>query len=133
MKLERASTAGSKWFLIIGWIISAVPILMMGVMGIVMLFNPSPDMAKGMSDMGYPSHMTKTILYIEIGFALLYAIPQTAVLGAILLTAFMGGAAATHMRVDDGMWFIPTIFGAIIWLGLFFRDARLRALLPLRR
>jgi uncharacterized membrane protein len=132
MKLERVSTAGSRVFLIVGWILSAIPILMMGVGGVVTIFNPE-QMAKGMSEMGYPSHLAKTVLGLELAFALLYAFPRTAVLGAILLTAYLGGAVATHLRVSDDMWPIPVVFGVIVWLGLFLRDARLRALVPLRR
>ena len=58
-------------------------------------------------------------------------VPQTSVLGAILLTGYLGGATATHFRVGDN-WFAPVIMGVLVWLGLFLRDSRLRALLPLR-
>lgn len=68
----------------------------------------------------------------ELLCAVLYAIPQTSVLGAILLTGYMGGAIATHARIGEG--FIPQIIiGVLVWLGLFLRDARLRALIPIRR
>jgi xanthine/uracil permease len=61
-----------------------------------------------------------------------YVIPQTSVLGAILLTGYLGGAVATHVRIDDN--FVPPIvMGVLVWLGLFLRDPRLRALIPLRR
>jgi hypothetical protein len=61
----------------------------------------------------------------------LYAIPQTAVLGAILLTGYLGGAIATHVRIEEG-FVPPLILGVLIWLGLYLRDRRLRALVPLR-
>ncbi len=66
---------------------------------------------------------------------LLYLIPRTPVLGAILLTGYLGGAVATHVRVGEGLFSIlfPIIFGVLIWLGLYLRDDRLRALLPLER
>ena len=57
---------------------------------------------------------------------ILYAIPQTAVLGAILLTGYLGGAVATHVRAGEP-WFFPVIFGVLVWLGLFLRDPRRRA------
>ena len=70
-----------------------------------------------------------TVLIISI----LYVVPRTAVLGAILLTGYFGGAVATHVRLGDGMLLVPAVFGVLVWLGLYLRDARLRSLLPLRR
>jgi hypothetical protein len=67
---------------------------------------------------------------------LLYVIPQSSVLGAILLTAYLGGAVATHVRVGNPLFshvLFPTYVGVLAWLGLFLRDERLRALIPWRR
>ena len=58
-------------------------------------------------------------------------IPRTSVLGAILLTAYLGGATATHVRIGEPFYF-PVIFGVLVWAGLYLRDDRLRALVPLR-
>jgi hypothetical protein len=63
---------------------------------------------------------------------ILYAIPQTAVLGAILLTGYLGGAVSTHVRAGEPFFF-PVIVGVLVWLGLVLRDPRLRSLAPLRR
>lgn len=60
----------------------------------------------------------------------LYVIPRTSVLGAILLTGYLGGATATHVRVNQPFFF-PVVFGVLVWLGLYLRDSRLRMLLPL--
>ena len=64
----------------------------------------------------------------------LYLLPRTAVLGAILLTGYLGGAVASHVRHEDGLFamFFPVAFGALIWSGLVLRDLRLNALLPWR-
>jgi hypothetical protein len=62
----------------------------------------------------------------------LYVVPQTAVLGAVLLTGYLGGAVATHVRVGES-FAIPLVLGILVWAGLFLRDARVRALLPLRK
>jgi hypothetical protein len=62
----------------------------------------------------------------------LYALPRTSILGAILLTGYLGGATATHVRVGQPFVF-PIVFGVLVWLGLWLRDARLRALIPARR
>jgi hypothetical protein len=64
---------------------------------------------------------------------ILYLIPRTSVLGAILLTGYLGGAVATHVRLGDGNQWFAVVFGVLAWLGLYLRDARLRALVPLRR
>ena len=133
MKLESSATAGSRLCLILGWVISAIPIAMMGVGAIVVLLT-NPDMvAQGLEQQGYPAHLAKTILALELGCAVIYAIPQTAVLGAILLTGYLGGATATHVRAEETQWFIPVVLGVLVWLGVFLRDQRLRALLPFRR
>lgn len=86
---------------------------------------------------GYPTNIefTRGLGLLGILCTLLYAVPQTSVLGAILLTGYMGGAAATHLRVGNPL-FTHVLFGVYIaviaWGGLYLRDARIRALLPLR-
>jgi hypothetical protein len=69
---------------------------------------------------------------LELTCTLLYVIPRTSVLGAILLTGYLGGATASHVRVGDS-FIAPVVFGVLVWLGLFLRDARIRALIPLRK
>jgi hypothetical protein len=133
MKLETATTAGSRRFLILGWICSAIPILMMGVGAIIMAITNEAAVAQGLAKYGYPTHVGPTILALEISCALIYAIPQTAVLGAILITGYLGGAVATHVRAGEPQWFIPVVLAAIAWLGILLRDKRLRQLLFVRR
>ena len=84
--------------------------------------------------MGWPTSVALVVAVLELGSLALYLIPQTAVLGAILLTGYLGGAVATHVRIGE-YWqcWIPVAFGVLVWLGLFLRDARVRALIPLRR
>ena len=123
--------ATSKAMLWTGRVISAVPVLMMGGIGTFMLFAAPAKVAEGMTKYGYPAGVGKPLLVIEIICALLYAIPQTAVLGAILLTGYLGGAVATHVRAGESFVF-PILFGALVWLGLFLRDSRVRAIVPLR-
>jgi len=69
---------------------------------------------------------------VEVVCVILYVVPQTAVLGAILLTAYLGGATATHARLDQP-YFIPIIVGGIMWLGLYLREPRLWPLTPIRK
>ena len=115
-----------------GRVISAIPVLMMAGIGTFMFIFRPAMVVEGMTKYGYPGHVGRPILAVEIACAVLYVIPQTAVLGAILLTGYLGGAVATHVRAGEPFW-MPVLFGVLVWLGLFLRDARIRALVPLRR
>jgi len=91
-----------------------------------------PDAARqGFAHYGYPDGAMLRITITEIACAILYAIPRTSVLGAILLTGYLGGATATHVRASEP-FFLPIVVGVVVWTGLFLRDVRLRALIPLR-
>jgi len=85
--------------------------------------------------MGIPGSLARTLWIIGLICTLLYAVPRTSVLGAILLTGYLGGAVASHLRLGDPI-FTHTLFGLYLgllaWGGLYLRDARLRALIPLR-
>jgi hypothetical protein len=81
---------------------------------------------------GYPARAILGIGILELFCVVVYLIPRTAVVGAILLTGYLGGAIATHVRVGDH--FVgPLVLGLLIWAGLYLRDERLRALIPLRQ
>ncbi len=85
----------------------------------------------GVAHYGYPEGALLRITLVEIACALVYAIPRTSILGAILLTGYLGGATATHVRAGEP-FFLPLVVGIVVWLGLYLRDGRLRALVPLR-
>lgn len=74
--------------------------------------------------LGYSTDVAPGIGILELACTLLYAAPRTSILGAVLLTAFLGGATTTHLRVGDPYWF-PVLVGVLVWGGLFLRDARL--------
>jgi len=84
--------------------------------------------------LGYPVDSIVLIGAVLLVCVAAYVIPRTSILGAILLTGYLGGAVATHVRVHDPLFdtVFPIIFGVLVWGGLFLRDARLRALIPLR-
>jgi len=120
-----------------GWALSGLALAFFAMDGAIKLFA-QPMVAEASAPLGWPTdpgtiYMLAALL---LGSALLYAIPRTAVLGAILLTGYLGGAVATHVRVGDPL-FTHTLFGVyigiVVWGGLWFRDPRLRALIPLRR
>ena len=82
--------------------------------------------------MGYPESVSVPITIALLVSTVLYAIPRTSVFGAILLTGYLGGAIATHVRMGETAFAIPLVVAILAWLGLYLRDVRLRALLPLR-
>ena len=121
----------SKPVLWVGRVLSALPVLML-TFSAVMKFTRSPQVMEGfVGKFGYPEGTLLPIGVVELICALLYAVPRTSVLGAILRTGYMGGATATHVRVSDP-WFMAVLLGVVAWAGLYLRDPRLRALLPLR-
>jgi hypothetical protein len=101
------------------------------MMGPVMLITNRAEMTKNMGHYGYAERYVLPLVIVQVLCAVLYVIPQTAVLGAVLMTGWLGGAVSTHVRAEEA-WLFPVIFGVVVWLGLFLRDRRVRALLPLR-
>ena len=79
-----------------------------------------------------PSDVSRLAL-LELGCTLVYLVPRTSILGAILLTAYLGGATATHARIGDGVFAYPVCLGVAFWLGLWLRNARLRAIIVAAR
>ncbi|MCW3466230.1 DoxX family protein [Chitinophaga nivalis] len=84
---------------------------------------------KGSVELGWPEHLVPAIGIILLIATILYAIPRTAILGAILLTGYLGGAYAIMLRIGAPAYF-PIIFGVLVWAALFLQDERLRALIP---
>ena len=126
--------APKKWQLWLGRALSAVPVLMMTFAGIMKLLH-SPQMAAGwVNQFGWPENLMAVVGLIELSCALLFAIPRTAVFGAILVAAFFGGAFVSHLRIGDGGGgVVPIVLAVLAWVGLYLRDERLRSLVPLRR
>jgi len=120
----------SKKLLWAGWIASALPVLMLIVSGVMKLVKPAP-LVEGFARFGYSDSLALGIGIVELACTVIYLIPRTSVLGAILLTGYLGGATATHVRIGDP-FFVPIVLGVLVWGGLYLRDARLRALLSLR-
>ena len=126
-------TEVSKTNLWIGRIVSGLPALFLLVDGVMKLFKPAV-VVEGTVNLGYPESTIIPIGVVLVICTILYLIPATSVLGAILLTGYLGGAVATHVRAGESLFSIvfAVIFGVLIWLGLYLRDVRLRALVPLR-
>ena len=122
----------SKGRLWAGRIMSGLPALFLLFGGVMDLVKP-PSVVEGTLKMGYPENIIFGLGIVVLACTILYLIPRTAVLGAILLTGYLGGAVATHVRINDLLHVpVPVVFGALLWGGLWLRDSRLRALIPLR-
>ncbi len=115
----------------IGWIIGVVPCLMLLISAAAKFIQP-PGMEESLKPIGWRGDQLYWLDTLEMAVALVYLIPRTAVLGAILVTGYMGGAIATHVRIGDYFILPHILIGVLIWLGVWLRDPRLRALLPLR-
>jgi hypothetical protein len=117
-----------------GRLLSALPIVFLVMDGVVKLFNPAP-VADSMAHLGYPGNLALFLGLLQLAILALYVIPRTAILGAILQTGYLGGAVASHLRIGDETFALifPIIVGALLWGGLYLRNERLRALIPLRR
>jgi hypothetical protein len=116
-----------------GRIISALAALFLLFDGVMKLFKPK-FVVDATIQLGYPESVIVGLGIVLTLCTVLYAIPQTSVLGAILLTGYLGGATATHVRHGDSLFTIlfPGILGVLVWGGLYLRDKRVRELLPLR-
>ncbi len=127
---DRAPSRRTIW---VGWILGAIPVLLMAMSAVMKLSRSQQVVENWGPKFGYPDGALFAIALLELTCAVLYALPRTATLGAILVTGYLGGAAATHVRIGEAAFVSPVILGAMAWGGLFLRDPRLRALLPLRR
>ena len=127
--ISRSRPAVSKGTLWAGRIISGLPALFLLLDGVMKLFKPA-FVVEATVKLGYPENVIIPIGAVLVVCTILYLIPKTSVLGAILLTGYLGGAVATHVRTGESLFSIvfPVIFGVLVWLGLYLRDARLRAL-----
>ena len=121
----------NRW---IGLVMSGLPALFLLVDGVMKLFEPAVVVDTTVQ-LGFPEAVILPLGVVLLACTVLYLVPRTAVLGAILLTGYLGGAVATHVRVGEGAFPIlfPVIIGALLWGGLVLRDPRLAALLPLDR
>ncbi len=124
------TTTVSKRTLILAWILSAAPAALLLFSGGMKLVRP-PDLKEGFEKLGYSFDLARPIGVVEVLCTLLYLVPRTSVLGAVLLAGYMGGAIATHVRLGEA-WYLQAAVGVALWLGIYLREPRLRALLPLR-
>ncbi|HEY2960991.1 MAG TPA: DoxX family protein [Pyrinomonadaceae bacterium] len=130
MQMDQAPVSkGTLWA---GRIVSGLPALFLLLDGAMKLVKPEP-VVEATTRLGYSENAIVPIGIVLLVCTILYLIPKTSVLGAILLTGFLGGAVATHVRAGEGAFPIvfPVIMGGLLWLGLYLRNSSLRLLIPL--
>ena len=131
--LATVSSPPVRWQLWTGRVLSALPVLLMGMSG-VMKISHSAQVVEGFGKSGIAEGLITPIGIIELACVVIYLIPQTAVLGAVLTVGYLGGAVLLHLRAGEtAIALSPFLLGVFAWGGLWLRDARIRALLPLRR
>ena len=130
MTTETQPARPSRPVLWIGRVISTLPVLML-LMSAGMKLAKSEQAMTGFRQMGFTDRAATAIGITELVCTILYIVPQTAVLGAILLIGYLGGAVVTHVR-EGQQFVIPVLLGVLLWFGLFLRDRRLRVLIPFR-
>jgi hypothetical protein len=124
----------SKGRLWTGRILSTLPVLFMLMDGVMKVMKPD-FVVKATVQLGFPENVIVPLGITVLICTILYAVPRTAILGAILLTGYLGGAVATHVRSGDPLFshiLAPVYFAVILWIGLYLREPRLSALVPLR-
>jgi hypothetical protein len=122
----------SKASLWTGRVMSALPVLIV-LMASVMKLMKLPQVVEGFAKAGAPEHLILPVGLIELLCVVVYVIPRTSILGAILMTGLLGGATITTLRIGDPTYPMPVILGMLAWGGLWMRDARLRALIPVKK
>ena len=134
MQEDMQTILPSKGRLWTGRILSILVVLFL-LFDVGIKFTHSPQMIQICARLGLAPHLLPIIGIILLVCTVLYAIPRTAALGALLLTGYLGGAVAIQMRAGRPAFdtIFPVIFAVVLWAGLFLRDDRLRVLLPVRR
>jgi hypothetical protein len=128
----QSTNTVSKTTLWTGRVMSVLPVLLI-LLGSVMKLMKHPSVLEGFARAGVPERLILPVGLIELVCVVVYLIPRTSVLGAILMTGLLGGATITTLRVGDPTFPMPVILGMLAWGGLYLRDVRLRALIPLRQ
>ena len=126
--LGAQPTGAAIW---VGRVISAIAAAVF-LLSATMKFVGGPDAEEGLGHLGLTTSMVIPIAILEITCVVIYCIPASALVGAILLTGYMGGAILAHWRVGD-LVVVQVVLPILVWLGLYLREPRLRMLIPIRR
>lgn len=134
MVTTAKTTAGSKAVAWTGYVLSGLAIVFLLLDTVIKVVQAAPAVESTVQ-LGYPAEYVVLLGVAELVCLALYAFPRTAVLGAIMLTGWFGGAMATHVRAGSPAFSVifPILIGLMVWGGLYLRDARLREIFPFRK
>ncbi len=130
METPKAPPVSRKMFWV-GCVLSAIPVLMLAMSAVMKFMKPQP-VVDGFAHLGIPLSMVVGLGVLELLCTVVYLIPATSILGAILVTGYLGGATLATLRAGDAYWG-PVVLGVLAWAGLYLREPRLGALIPVRR
>jgi DoxX-like family len=131
--IQVRETSGKRWILWVGWVLSLWPAFVV-VTSATWKLTRNPSYVAEFGRIGWPVGVLAGLAFLQLGCLVLYLIPPTAVLGAVLLTGYLGGAIASYVRIGDLYpTLVPLSTSMIAWAGIYLREERLRKLLPLRR
>lgn len=131
--IDRTATV-PRWMLWTGWTLSALVVLQLLASAWFRATHHAAAVAEIVTGYGFPESAIVPIILAECVLVLLYLVPRTSVLAAIVMTGYLGGAVAAHLRVaDTARVAIPLLVGILAWGGLYLRDRRIRQLVPFRR
>jgi hypothetical protein len=132
--LPNVTTSNSKTLIWVGRTVSTLVVLFCTFDGIMKVIK-EPHVIAASSELGFSTNAMVLIGVLMLACAVLYAIPRTTILGAVLLTGYLGGAVVSNLRVGHPVFecIFPVIFGALAWGGIFVRDPRVRELIPFRK
>jgi hypothetical protein len=134
-RLVAPADATTRWKVTAAYVCTGLAALFLAFDTILKVLRLGPAV-EGTASLGYPAASVQWIGLIELVCLSLYLVPRTAVLGALLMTGYLGGAVATHVRISSPLLthtLFPIYVAGLLWAGLYLRDARLRDLLPIRR
>ncbi|HXX45271.1 MAG TPA: DoxX family protein [Candidatus Acidoferrales bacterium] len=132
MDVPASETKGKRWLVWIGWVVSLWPVFVV-CMSAHWKLSHNPAYVREFTRIGWPESRLTLLACLQLGAVILFLIPPTAVLGAVILTGYLGGAIAAYTRIGQAYPIVvPLSTSMIAWLGIWLRDARLRALLPIR-
>lgn len=134
MQSSGTASGGSKWMIWTGRALSGLVVVFL-VFDSVIKFVKPPAVTETFKEIGWSDNLALPLGIVLLVCTVLYAIPLTSILGAILLTGYLGGAVGAHVRVGDPLFshiLFPVYIGAMVWGGVFLRDERVRALVPWR-
>lgn len=126
---NSVATPVSRWKIIVGWGLSCLILVPFVPSALMKIVQPADFLAAWTKS--FPAGAAAPLGVIELTNVVLYFVPRTRILGLTLVTAYLGGAVSFHVHARDGMFFAPVLVGVVAWIGLWLRDAKLRALFPL--